>query len=142
MVSNRVLWPRRGQTHTEAVRVGEETPLTPHVLHIFRICGLDEPGTEEVGVLRGLAHETTAKMAIVPEATCGHIGQASDADPEGAASTICHSDRKEPEISEKTQKSAIEPKMAYNGPLWTLLEPPEKIEISEIWPLTEVGCRR
>jgi hypothetical protein len=90
MVSNRVLWPRRGQTHTEAVRVSEEAPLTPHVLHIFRICGLDEPGTEEVGVLRGLAHETTAKMAIVPEATCGHIGQASDADPEGAASTICH----------------------------------------------------
>jgi hypothetical protein len=29
-------------------------------------------------------------MAIVPEATCGHIGQASDADLEGAASTICH----------------------------------------------------
>jgi hypothetical protein len=27
-------------------------------------------------------------MAIVPKATCSHIGQASDADLEGAASTI------------------------------------------------------
>jgi hypothetical protein len=29
-------------------------------------------------------------MAIVPKATCGYIGQASNADLEGAVSTICY----------------------------------------------------